>query len=127
DLLAGQGLESQAERPPPHRLAVRPAAQLPEGPVLEREVRDRVEDGRAREQMRMPGRQQQGLLPAHASAERVDLRALDSDPRQGAGEDLRHPGQVLDLACGPPRVPRQAAALTVRTDDGERSLAGEVA
>ena len=59
---------------------MRVAAQLPERPVLLREVRHRVERGHAREQPWMARQQQQRLLAAHAAAERVDLSRVDPQP-----------------------------------------------
>src|SRR5947208_2058521 len=55
--------------------------------------------------MRMACEQEQRLLAAHAAAERIDATLVDVQPRQRQVRDHRHPGEVLDLAGGPPRVP----------------------
>ena len=70
--------------------------------VLEREVDDRVEGGRPGEQARMAGDEEEGLLAAHAPADRVDTVRVDVHPRQRELDDLRHAGEVVDLAGASP-------------------------
>ena len=90
--------------------------------VLEREVGDRVECGYSREQVRMAREQEEALLCTHAAADRVDPAPVDVQPGERQVHDLRHPGEVLDLAERAPRLQREHAPLSGRADDGEPTV-----
>jgi len=102
-----------------------PARKLREVPVAACHVRGGVEGGDTREQPRVAGGQEQRLLPAHRSADRVDPPPLDVDavPRR----DLRHPRQVCNLSRRAPGVSAEPPPLTGRADDGEAAEAGQLA
>ena len=71
--------------------------------------------------------EQQGLLAAHARAERIDALRFDSQPRNGPANDLRHPGEVLDLPGVTPGKASESAALPLRVHDRERAERRQVA
>src|SRR2546425_9936210 len=75
----------------------------------------------------MPCGEQQRLLAAHARAERVDALRFDSQPRNRAPNDLRHPGEVLDLTGVAPGEASQSAALPLWIHDRERAEQRDVA
>ena len=79
------------------------------------------------EQARMTRDEQQGLLPTHAAAERVDPFPVDPEPRKRAGNDLRHPGKIVDLPGIAVREAPELPAHPVRVHDREAADGGKVA
>ena len=69
--------------------------------------------------------EEQRLLPAHRASERVD--AVRVDVHAEVLDDLRHPGEIGDLARVAPRVLVQPPSLAAGIDDREVALAGQVA
>ncbi len=107
-------LPQRAAFPQPGEVAIAPG-----------HVGGRVEGDRAGEQAGMLGDEQQCLLAAHRAADRVD--AVGIDPNAEAPDDRRHARQVADLTRVAPGVLVQAPAFTAGIDDGEPSLARQIA
>ena len=76
----------------------------------------------------MLAEEQQRLLAAHRAAHRVHAMEVDVQPRQRVVEDLRHAGEVVDLALrAPGEAAAQVCALAVGVDDCEAADRREVA
>ena len=127
DLAARDLAEGRAELGAEQRPARVLAADAIEVPILERQIGHGRERRRAGQQVRMASQQQQRLLAAHAAAERVDLAAVDPEPRQRRAQDLGHAREVGDLAGIAPGVAGHAPAARVRVDHREGAAAGQVA
>ena len=95
-------------------------------PILMREVNERVEGSRAREQARMPREEKQRLLASHAAAEGINAPSIDPEPWQRLRYDVGHPCQVIDLSGRSPRVRAEALSLAIRVHDGERAQGRQV-
>ena len=69
-------------------------------------------------------KEEQRLLSAHRASDRVDATRVD--PHAEPLDDLRHPGQIVDLPGRAPRVLMEPPALPARIHDREAALAGQV-
>ena len=74
----------------------------------------------------MPSDEEQGLLAAHARAERVHAARVDAQPGNCCLHDARHPREVFDLSGIAPGEAFESPALAVGIDDCEWTERGEV-
>ena len=119
DLGARERPQAVAERRPPSCEAAAVAADAGEVAVADRHVRDRVERRRTCEQRRMARDEQQGLLSAHARAERVDPRTVEAEPGDRVADDLRHAREVVDLPGVAPGEIGEPSSLALGIHHGE--------
>jgi hypothetical protein len=95
--------------------------------VSARKVGDRIHRGRAGQDLGVARDEQQRLLAAHAAPEREHASPIDPEPRKRFGDELRHPGEIVDLPLVAVGEVPEAPAHPVGIDDREPAETGEVA
>jgi hypothetical protein len=116
------GPRRAADLAPREALQHPPARKRGEVAVAAFHVGCRVERGCTGKQLRVSRNEQERLLTAHRTADRIDA----ADAHAVRLRDLRHPRQVVDLAGVAPRVEPSPPSLAGGVDHREAALARQV-